>query len=832
MRCRCGRPVLRRQDTQDAQPSGYYLRAEISKAMKLDQAISRAMWETTEIGRTCPVCGDKVKAHDFDKFAYLPEVFCIFPHFIDKSGGPGNYKYLTDEKLTYPEWVDMSAFRDDPARPGDETDCTYKLQSIITSSDPIADGGTSYKTALRVNKNEFAQFDFNGTVTDSPHFVTFETINEASDNELEVPHLLIYVRERHAQAPNAVKSQSYPPQGNPPRDMIAKTTRPQDATKKAVSPIPTQPRPRENQPVSFNLQRFVAAQNQRGQTETVTPFERAESELRRGRKTGHWMWYMFPQVAGLSQSDRGQVYSIKSLAEARAYWNDPALKSRYLQLVDIVLNGSQTDLNVLFGADAEKFQASLTLFLYVCISNFEQSDYLQNVFQKFHMGLHTQTFNVFVPWLKSVGEEDAIYEVAVISGLDPAGLGGGGNGKQETRGHGPGISYTVTSTGTGSTTHTNHNKDGVKTKEPTMTRQPATTDSVGHGNSRVINATNGSAQRIGSALLSLADQELDDDDAQYQPEVVSAMNDRARNLGRAILGFGVPQDIPTPVATPETEERSRRLGRHLMSLSLSDDGPSYAGSYEPGDGYNPGYDSSLENAPGNLSLGNTGGGLGLDGSSDGPDDGVDPDEEELFQAIAIPTDPEDPRIKACKDWPLEDLKVEFQKEQLDWRGLKSDKEKHRGKFLKHFEFERDYSIYHEGRLRQAIRDRGIPLRHDVDKADKAELVDALTNYDAQRLQGVEYVEGDESDESESIRYDSEPYESSEASGNEAWYVARERAVLSASRKEGATPGRATARPQKRPRDEDEDYEEDEDEEGQEITPRAPPKPVRMRARYH
>ncbi|KAH8777725.1 hypothetical protein F5883DRAFT_391369, partial [Diaporthe sp. PMI_573] len=83
-----------------------------------------------------------------------------------------------------------------------------------------------------------------------------------------------------------------------------------------------------------------------------------------GRKTSHWMWYVFPQVFRGKMSRLGELYAIKSTGEAFAYWKNSLLKSRYLDLLNIVLEGSQTDLKELFGGqvDAEKFRASLTLF--------------------------------------------------------------------------------------------------------------------------------------------------------------------------------------------------------------------------------------------------------------------------------------------------------------------------------------------------------------------------------------------------------------------------------------------------------------------------------------
>ncbi len=67
----------------------------------------------------------------------------------------------------------------------------------------------------------------------------------------------------------------------------------------------------------FDLERFVEAQ------EGV--FEQACAELRRGRKTGHWMWFVFPQIAGLGFSEMSRRYAIRSLEEARAYVANPVL---------------------------------------------------------------------------------------------------------------------------------------------------------------------------------------------------------------------------------------------------------------------------------------------------------------------------------------------------------------------------------------------------------------------------------------------------------------------------------------------------------------------------
>ena len=73
-----------------------------------------------------------------------------------------------------------------------------------------------------------------------------------------------------------------------------------------------------------DLQRFVTAQDQSG------TYESAVTELRAGRKTGHWMWFVFPQIAGLGQSPMSRRYALRSLNEARAYLAHPVLGPRLI----------------------------------------------------------------------------------------------------------------------------------------------------------------------------------------------------------------------------------------------------------------------------------------------------------------------------------------------------------------------------------------------------------------------------------------------------------------------------------------------------------------------
>ena len=106
---------------------------------------------------------------------------------------------------------------------------------------------------------------------------------------------------------------------------------------------------------SFDLQRFVAAQ-------AGGVHEQALAELRAGRKTGHWMWFVFPQVAGLGSSPTSQRYAVGSLAEARAYLDHPVLGPRLRECARVVADFGGTPEELLGGIDAAKLRSSMTLF--------------------------------------------------------------------------------------------------------------------------------------------------------------------------------------------------------------------------------------------------------------------------------------------------------------------------------------------------------------------------------------------------------------------------------------------------------------------------------------
>lgn len=87
------------------------------------------------------------------------------------------------------------------------------------------------------------------------------------------------------------------------------------------------------------------------------------AELRRGRKTGHWIWFIFPQVAGLGHSGMSQRFAISSLDEARAYLAHPVLGARLRECANAVLaNTGRTAEEMLGQIDAVKLRSSMTLF--------------------------------------------------------------------------------------------------------------------------------------------------------------------------------------------------------------------------------------------------------------------------------------------------------------------------------------------------------------------------------------------------------------------------------------------------------------------------------------
>ncbi len=112
----------------------------------------------------------------------------------------------------------------------------------------------------------------------------------------------------------------------------------------------------------FDLQRFVTAQN--------PVYEEVRAELRNGRKRGHWIWFIFPQLRGLGHSQMATAFGIASRDEAEAYLNHPVLGARLsecTQLVNLVEERSITQ--ILGYPDDLKFRSSMTLFARVASDN-------------------------------------------------------------------------------------------------------------------------------------------------------------------------------------------------------------------------------------------------------------------------------------------------------------------------------------------------------------------------------------------------------------------------------------------------------------------------------
>lgn len=103
------------------------------------------------------------------------------------------------------------------------------------------------------------------------------------------------------------------------------------------------------------LDRFVEAQ--------APTYATALSEIRRGAKRSHWMWFIFPQLAGLGRSATARFYGIASRDEAIAYLDHPVLGTRFIECVEALQDLATSDARAVFGAtDAMKLRSSLTLF--------------------------------------------------------------------------------------------------------------------------------------------------------------------------------------------------------------------------------------------------------------------------------------------------------------------------------------------------------------------------------------------------------------------------------------------------------------------------------------
>ena len=123
----------------------------------------------------------------------------------------------------------------------------------------------------------------------------------------------------------------------------------------------------------FDLQRFVIAQN--------PVYEEVCAELRNGRKRGHWMWFVFPQLRGLGHSHMATTFGIASRQEAEAYLNHPVLGARLRECTRLVNLVEERSITQILGyPDDLKFRSSMTLFAHVASDDPVFSDALEKFF--------------------------------------------------------------------------------------------------------------------------------------------------------------------------------------------------------------------------------------------------------------------------------------------------------------------------------------------------------------------------------------------------------------------------------------------------------------------
>ena len=127
----------------------------------------------------------------------------------------------------------------------------------------------------------------------------------------------------------------------------------------------------------YQLERFVQAQEAGG------TYDQALRELRRSRKTSHWMWFVFPQLAGLGRSATAQHFGLASLEEARAYLAHAVLGPRLRECCEALLQADGDDAAAVLGSiDALKLRSSVTLFSLAD----EEEPLFTAVLDRFHAG--------------------------------------------------------------------------------------------------------------------------------------------------------------------------------------------------------------------------------------------------------------------------------------------------------------------------------------------------------------------------------------------------------------------------------------------------------------
>jgi uncharacterized protein (DUF1810 family) len=126
----------------------------------------------------------------------------------------------------------------------------------------------------------------------------------------------------------------------------------------------------------YDLQRFVDAQD--------PVYEEVRSELREGRKRGHWMWFVFPQLKGLGSSYMSERFGISSLREARAYMKHPSLGPRLRECISLLGRAEGRPIEEILGhIDSVKLRSCLTLF---ARATTDDNEIFQHALEKFFEG--------------------------------------------------------------------------------------------------------------------------------------------------------------------------------------------------------------------------------------------------------------------------------------------------------------------------------------------------------------------------------------------------------------------------------------------------------------
>lgn len=128
-----------------------------------------------------------------------------------------------------------------------------------------------------------------------------------------------------------------------------------------------------------NLERFLIAQQ--------TYYQTALQEIKSGKKRSHWMWFIFPQIAGLGYSETARYYAIKDMGEAKAYMEDYTLSSNLIEISQALLDVDSDDATAVMGwPDNLKLKSSMTLFALAK----PECEVFQKVLDKFFHGKRDQ----------------------------------------------------------------------------------------------------------------------------------------------------------------------------------------------------------------------------------------------------------------------------------------------------------------------------------------------------------------------------------------------------------------------------------------------------------